>query len=157
MLLGIPGAPPKLSGPYPKPPPEGPRAVVLFSCMTNAKPSAVGFVPGVIWNVKSVVNVSMLAATWYHAADASFCPPSVSSRKEPFSFVLPTRFIPPPAKPAEKLMLVAPPKSIVYRPLLTGLLLRLVAAAIAESVSVAATEMGPVYFVLVVVGAEPSV
>ena len=54
-------------------------------------------------------------------------------------------------------MLVTPPKSIVYRPLLTGLLLRVLAAAIAESVSVAATEMGPVYFVLEVVGVEPSV
>ena len=39
--------------------------------MTKAMPSAVGVVPGVIWKLKSVVKLWMLAGTLYQADPAS--------------------------------------------------------------------------------------
>jgi hypothetical protein len=64
--------------------------------------------------------------------------------------------MPPLANPLAKLMELTP-RSNVYRPLATGLLLRPLATAIAESVSVTATEIGPVYCVDDVVGVVPFV
>src|SRR5882757_6798445 len=98
----------------------------------------------------------MFASTWYQADAASPPPPSVSSSALPFSFALPFRSIPPPANPLEKLM-EETPVSIVYTPDATGLLLRPLAVASAESVSVVLTETGPEYLVLDAVGVEPSV
>src|ERR1019366_5438143 len=115
-----------------------------------------GLEPGVIRNVKPVVKDATLTGAWYQAAAASLVPPSVNSSKDPFSFALPTRFIPPLAKPLPKLIEL-PDREITYMPLATWLLLIPLTTAIAERVSVAATETGPVYFVLLVVGVVPSV
>src|SRR5271165_391440 len=157
-LLAMPGVPVVLSGPYPKPPPVYPMEEALLPCMVKVKPSAVLVAAGVIWKLKSVVKAAMLASTWYHAAAASLPPPSVSSSAEPFNFALPSRFMLPAVKPLPRLMAATPPKSMVYSPLATGLLLSVLAVAIADKVSVAPMATGPLYLALVLgEGFVPSV
>ena len=103
----------------------------------------------------------MLAGTLYQAADASSAPPSVSRKALPLSLELPISAMLPVVKPLPKLMELTPPRSMVYKPLATGLLLRLGAVAMAFNVSVVPTETAPETFCVdpltLVPGVVPSV
>src|SRR2546429_188393 len=113
MLLAIPGVPPGLSGPYARPPPAGPTAVAPEFCRTNAKPSAMGLVPGACWNVKSVVKDCTLRGVVQNTEQASMPPPSVRRSRVPFKTEQPLNWKPVAVvKPPAKLMPVGVP--IVY-------------------------------------------
>src|ERR1700731_4648452 len=60
----------------------------------------------------------MLACTPYHAAPASFVPPSVNRRAVPFSLALPSRFMPPGVIPFPKLIVGPDVVTMKFTPLL---------------------------------------
>src|SRR5712692_5804326 len=121
--------------------------------MAKVMPSALGFVS---CKLKSVVKLCTFTGVVNHALPASDCPPSVNSRRVPFSLVRPLNCKPVAEKPELKLMEVAPPPWMVITELAAALCAKLGAVAIAFTVVVALTLKDPVYRVEEVVGWLPS-
>ena len=99
-LLGMPGAPLGVSGPYPRPPPEGPSAIVPVFWIVNVNPSAVQLPAGESWKLKSVVKVCTFTGDPNQALLASFTPPPVSRSRAPFRKAWPLSARPADEKPA---------------------------------------------------------
>jgi len=105
-LVGMPGVPPGKPAPYPKPPPDGPSAVVPAFWMVKVIPSELALMN---WKVKSLVKVCTLTGVVNQALLASPCPPSVNCKRVPFSLVRPLNCKPVAENPEAKLMLGEPP------------------------------------------------
>src|SRR6202011_2122781 len=124
-------------------------------------PSEALVVAGVIWNSKSVEKLWTFNGAEYQTARASKLPPSVNCSAPPVT-------VAPPAK-AKFAALGKPfgsftaggggglPVLIVYAAVATALAVWPAATAIASSVSLAPTLIGPVYTAEAVVGVVPLV
>src|SRR5262245_32788186 len=99
-LLAMPPVPPVVSGPKPRPPPEGPRAVAALFWIVNVMPSAEGLVSR---KSKRVEKRAVLIRPVENALPAWLFRPLVSRRAVPETAAVPFRVRPADAaNPVEK-------------------------------------------------------